>query len=397
VARSRRIVGLITLLAVVVIAIGVSGVEPPGPRLGAGGGPEPAAVPGVQAVGANTLFRVGAGAPPDGELGFVAVEPSGNVIVTDVQRHSVLRFDSSGHLIGEWGPRLGEVTLGEPAGVAVRGDSIYVVDRQPPRVLRLSADGQLKDTIDLASLGTYGLNGLAMDAQGTLFVADTGRNRLLVFGPDGQFQRALGRPGSEVGAFTQPMMLAFGPDGAMYVADWENGRVERFTDAFEVTDAWSTGARPFGVAVDQLGRVFVPDPDHRRIQVFNPRGVLLTELGGPGSPPLEVAPRQVALARPDGQSVYALGQAGLVRLDLENTPPPVQSSSGIDLLSLAVLVLVGAFLLIVVLTRWGRRASVGAPLDRKIGVQPEDRGQRQREQPGGDQNLVVAHQPERKE
>src|SRR5439155_25428266 len=103
----------------------------------------------------------GAGAPPGGELAFFAVEPSGNLFVSDAKRHSVMRFDPSGHMFSEWGPRFGETTLAEPAGVAVQGDNFYVLDRGTPRIFRLDATGQLQSTLTLETLGTTCCSSLA--------------------------------------------------------------------------------------------------------------------------------------------------------------------------------------------------------------------------------------------
>src|SRR5437899_4464363 len=126
--RARRLVGFITFLTLIAIAVGVTGFELPLPRIGGGASNQPG-LPGVRAVAASTLIRVGAGAPAGSELAFMALEPSGNLIVTDSRRDTVMRFDPTGHLLSEWGPRFGNAQLGEPAGVAVGGDSYYVLDR----------------------------------------------------------------------------------------------------------------------------------------------------------------------------------------------------------------------------------------------------------------------------
>src|SRR5438876_11727016 len=121
---SRRLVGLVTVAALVAIFVGVTGFEIQLPRFG--GGPERAPLPGVRAAAASTLMKVGAGAPPGGELAFLAVEPSGNLFVSDSKRHTVMRFDPSGHMLSEFGPSFGDTSLAEPAGVAVQGDNFYV-------------------------------------------------------------------------------------------------------------------------------------------------------------------------------------------------------------------------------------------------------------------------------
>jgi hypothetical protein len=369
VARSQRLVGLGIAVALVAIFVGVTGFELPLPRLGASSA-ERGPLPGISAVTASTLVRVGTGAPPGGELAFLAVEPSGNLVVSDSKRHSVMRFDPSGHMLSEWGPRLGDTSLVEPAGVAVQGDNFYVVDRGTPRIFRLDAAGHVQATLSLESLGTYGLNGLAVDLAGTLYAADTGRNRILVLSPTGQVLRQLGHSGVDLGGLTQPWMLAFAADGSFFVADWENSRMERWNTSFEATDAWPTGFHPSGVAIDQIGRVFVPDTGRRRILVYSATGGVLGEMGVPGTPLIEVAPKQVAFSRSDRLSLFVLGGDGVMRLDLENTAPPPQGGPEVDVVSLAVLALLVAVVVFAVLSRRARRAaaaaSVGAPLDRPV-------------------------------
>jgi DNA-binding beta-propeller fold protein YncE len=331
----------------------------------------------------------------------MAVDPSGNLVVSDAKRHTVMRFDPSGHLLSEWGPQLGPTTLVEPAGVAAYAGHYYVVDRGMPRIFRLDSSGVVLSTIGLDQLATYGINGLAVDAGGNLYAADTGRNRILVFAPNGQFVKQIGRGGTDLGSFMQPMMIAFGPDGSLFVADWENNRIQRWSAALEAIDAWSIGFHSFGVAVDPTGRLFVPDTDKRRVQAYSPKGVALGELGTPGSPPLEVAPKQVAIARSERPSLYVLGGDGIQRLDLENTAAPPQTTAEVDVVSLVIIALLMAVVVLAVLSRRARRAagpgSVQPPLDRPVRLNPEYGAQRQHQEPQGNQNLLIPDQPKREE
>jgi hypothetical protein len=394
--RGRRLIGVLCLLALVVIGLGVMGVELSLPRFGAGDGQSERPPQGVRVAAATPLVRVGVEAPANGELASLAVEPSGNLVVSDRQRQSVLRFDATGHLLSEWGPRLeSDVAIDEPAGIATFEDVIYVLDRGRPRIFVLDTSGRLLNTFDLQSLGTYGLNGLAVDPSGNLYAADTGRNRILMFSPGGTLLQQIGRGGSGLGEFTQPMALSFAADGSFFVADWENSRIQRFDAARAATDAWSGGFRPFGIAVDAAGRVFAPDTERRRLFAYTPKGGQLGELGGQGSAALTVAPRQLATSRAHPLSLFVLGDQGIVRLDLENIEPPPQSASAseIDLLS-PILILVLLAIPILALLARRRRASVGAPLDGKVRLQAEDGAQRQHQQPGGDEDLAltVTHQ-----
>jgi LPXTG-motif cell wall-anchored protein len=292
------------------------------------------------------------------------------------------------------------VELTEPAGVAVSGDSFYAIDRGTPRILRLDTSGGVRFIVNVQQLGPYGLNGLAIDPAGNLYAADTGRNRILVFTPTGQLLKQVGHPGSDLGGFTQPMMLAFEPEGSFVVADWENQRIERFDTNFEATNAWTLGYHAFGVAVDPVGRVFVPDADHRRVEVFTPQGALLGEMGAPNSPTIDVGPRQVAMPRSGQPSVYVLGSDAIQRLDLENTPPPPQTGgTSSDLLGLLVIALAMALVAVAVLSRRQRRriALVGAAPDRPVRLDPKNGAQRKDQQPKADQQLLIANQPKREQ
>jgi DNA-binding beta-propeller fold protein YncE len=391
--KTRRLIGVVTLFTLIVIGVAVTGIELPVPSF-AGGGSQPPVYQGVKAVSTTTVLRTGTGPLAGGELAFMAVEPGGNLFVSDAKRASVLRVDPTGRVVSQWGPSLGGEQLVEPAGVAVFGDSYYVLDRGTPRVFRLDVSGQAQAVLDLQSLGPYGLNGLAVDSSGNLYAADTGRNRVLVFSPAGQLLKQVGHSGNDLGGFTQPMMLAFAPDGAFFVADWENGRIERFDATFQGTDVWSTGFRPFGVAVDRAGRVYAPDFEHRRVEAYTPRGVSLGELGSAGSPAIDLSPKQLALA-PDGQALYVLGTTGIQRLELANTAPPPQASTDLgDLVSVLALVLMLALVVLAFAYRRQRRrvALLNAPFERPVGLDAKDGAQRQDQEAQGDEQLLIANQ-----
>ncbi|WP_311239678.1 MULTISPECIES: NHL repeat-containing protein [unclassified Xanthomonas] len=143
--------------------------------------------------------------------------------------------------------------------------------------------------------------GLAIDAHGTLYVADGGdNNRLRTVLANGSVQTlAGGREGFADGigaaaAFNTPSGIAFDTAGNLYIADTGNHAIRKRTPQGVVTtiagdgsagfrDGAAAQARfngPIGVAVDAQGRVYVADTYNDRIRVIEPGGQVRTLAGG---------------------------------------------------------------------------------------------------------------------
>jgi streptogramin lyase len=291
------------------------------------------------------------GVAPAGQSTGFAVAPDGSLAVVDRGRQRVLRMDPSGAPLAQWGPRFEPDADAEDLnGIAPAGSDWYLLDRGRARILQLDASGHAIHSIDLQPLATYGPNGLAVDGRGELYLADTGGNRILEFSPGGALVRTIGTGGAGLGQLKQPMALSFGPDGAMFVTDFENTRVERWAADLQPTNAWPLTVHAWGVVVDALGRVFVPDADHGLVHMFSPQGDVLAEIGSQSASGLGISsPTQVGLA-PDGSALWVLGSDGLAHVDLggysqvvpvikdRETPPPLAPAG-------AVLVVLGLALL----------------------------------------------------
>ncbi|MGD9762662.1 MAG: flippase activity-associated protein Agl23 [Candidatus Binatia bacterium] len=130
--------------------------------------------------------------------------------------------------------------------------------------------------------------GLAFDAAGNLYVADTKNNRVQKVGPSGQTLASFGTAGSEPGQLKDPHGVAVGPDGNVYVADTWNHRVQKFDPNGRLLKSWQAEPGfwgPRGIAVGKDGTVYVTDTGNKRVVAFNPEGVQKEYWGADGSGP----------------------------------------------------------------------------------------------------------------
>src|SRR5207253_4074499 len=80
--------------------------------------------------------------------------------------------------------------------------------------------------------------GVAVDASGNVYVADTFNHRIQKFTGDGTFLAQWGAFGAGAGQFNQPWTLATDAIGNVYVVDNGNHRVEKFTSSGVVIPQW---------------------------------------------------------------------------------------------------------------------------------------------------------------
>ncbi len=90
---------------------------------------------------------------------------------------------------------------------------------------------------------------MAVAADGTVYVTDSGNHRVQRFTADGEPLGAWGSGGTLDGQFSMPTGIAVVPDGSVYVADEHNNRIQRFAADGDFLGKWGERAD----AADWLG------------------------------------------------------------------------------------------------------------------------------------------------
>lgn len=146
--------------------------------------------------------------------------------------------------------------------------------------------------------------GVAMDVSGVLFIADSGNNRIRKVDTDGMITTVAGTnnagysgdggPATNADLFT-PSGVAVDASGNLFIADSQNNRIRKVDTGGIITTVAGTNSlgfsgdggpamtarlnSPSSVAVDASGNLFIADYGNNRIRKVNTNGVITTVAG----------------------------------------------------------------------------------------------------------------------
>jgi sugar lactone lactonase YvrE len=211
-----------------------------------------------------------------------------------------------------------------PQGIALHTDgTMYVADRLNHRIRKITASGNVTTLAGSGNGFANGQgsaasftqpHGVAVDGNGTVYVADSLNHRIRKITAGGNVTTLAGSGDPDfsdgngtAASFRWPSGVAVDGNGTVYVADSSNNRIRKITPTGNVTtlagsgftglvDGQGTAASfgyPSGVAVDGTGAVYVADTGNNRIRKITPSG-MVTTLAGPVTP-----------GSPDGQILSA--------------------------------------------------------------------------------------------
>jgi subtilase family serine protease/sugar lactone lactonase YvrE len=258
----------------------------------------------------------------------VAVDSLGNVYIADSGNDRVVKVDTSGVITtvagsgdccfnGDGGPAT-IAQLYYPTAVAVAAGNLYIADTNNQRIRVVSPAGIITT---LAGNGTGGYSGdggaatsaeigapygVAVDASGNLYIADSGNYRVRMVSTSGIISTVAGKgtccySGDGAAAtsaqLNSPSGVAVDAAGDLFIADRYNGRIrEVAAGSGTITTVAGNGVYgysgdgsaatraefryPEGVAVDAAGNLYIADSGNARIREVNSAGSAATLVGG---------------------------------------------------------------------------------------------------------------------
>jgi sugar lactone lactonase YvrE len=234
----------------------------------------------------------------------VALDAAGNVYVPDYHNNTIRKVTPAAvvtTLAGSTGLK-GNSPAGArfelPHGVAVDAPgNLYVADTYDSVIRKITPTGTFttlaghenspgnEDGTGTLAQFNYP-QGVAADGIGNVYVADTQNHTIRKITPMGVVSTFAGSPGSSGTAdgtgtaarFNQPLGVGVDAVGNVYVADWNNSAIRKITPAQVVTTI-AGFELPMGVAVDGGGTVYVADTWHQTIKRIDPAGLVTTLAG----------------------------------------------------------------------------------------------------------------------
>ena len=259
--------------------------------------------------------------------GSVAVDKNGNLYIADPGHHCIRKVDENGIITtiagvglscssgekgygGDAGPAV-DALLDSPTGIALDADgNLYIADYYNHRIRRVGTDGII---VTVAGNGTEGFSGnggpaveaqlslprdVAVDARGNLYILDHGNIRIRRVDPSGTITTVAGTgaegytgdggPATQATLSNELGSIALDAEGSLYIADTNNDCIRKVLPDGTIVTVVGTGElgasadgasptqamlyRPGGVTVDGSGNLYVSDTWNHCVRKVLPVG-----------------------------------------------------------------------------------------------------------------------------
>jgi streptogramin lyase len=231
---------------------------------------------------------------------YIAIDASGNLYVTDIGNNAIRKVTPAGVVTtlaggnnASYDNGAGTSTLVRflPTGLAVdAAGNVYVAEKSNNLIRKITPAGAVST---LAGTGVRGIGdavgilayfssptGIAVDAQGIVYVADTGNNAIRQITADGTVTTYIGNPTAQPNLLNAPVAMAFDKTGNLFITD-QSGRIMEVTTSKVLysiagnintagyTEGTGTAAqfnKPSGLTTDASGNIYVADYNNNVIR-----------------------------------------------------------------------------------------------------------------------------------
>ena len=279
------------------------------------------------------------------DVGGIAIDDQDKVYVLNRSDHPIMIFDREGNLLNSWGEgffnRAHGSCIGPDGSLWCTDDRNHIVAKFTPEgklLMTLGTKGQASDTgyfrtfdywESLARIqrGAPPFNrptGVTVTPSGEIYIADGyGNARIHKFTADGKLLFSWGEPGGAPGQFRLPHSIWMDKQGRIWIPDRENSRIQIFNSQGEFITEWTDVIRPTGVSIDDEEIVYVSELC-LRVSIFTIDGKLLARWGNEGKDKetaLFHAPHAIAV---DSRGDLYVGEVSMTSAGVDKGPRTIQ-------------------------------------------------------------------------
>src|SRR5262245_862688 len=195
-------------------------------------------------------------------ISAVTADQKGNIYVIHRPENGgdpIVVLDPKGNFIRSWGKGMYKI----PHGIRIdSAGNVWTLDANTSMVYKFTPDGKKLLEISVGEVPDLtrdfcGATDIAFAKDGHVFVSDGYCNaRVIEYDAAGKKIKQWGKKGTGPGEFNTVHSIAMGPDNNLYVADRENGRLQKFDQDGKFLGEWKYGGQFYKVTFSQKGELY---------------------------------------------------------------------------------------------------------------------------------------------